>query len=51
MLSVKVRLRGRGGDEKGVGGFNASTKSIDFGQPAQSAQADQSRYFLLSVNF
>ena len=32
-------------------GLNASAKSIDPGQPAQSAQADLSRYFLLLVIF
>ena len=29
----------------------ASTKGIDSGQPAHFAQADLSRYILLSVNF
>ena len=32
-------------------GFNASAKSIDSGQPTQFAQADPSRYFLISADF
>ena len=31
--------------------LNASAKSVDPGRPAQSAQADLGRNFLLSVNF
>ena len=37
--------------KKGGGGFNASAKTIDSGQPAQSALADLSRNFLQFVNF
>ena len=33
------------------GGFNTSAKSIDSGQPAQTAQADLGRIFLLLVYF
>ena len=32
-------------------GLKACAKSIDPGQPAQSAQADPGRHFLLFVNF
>ena len=31
--------------------FNASVKSIDSGEPVQSAQADMSRNFLIFVDF
>ena len=31
-------------------GLNVTAKNIDSGQPAQCAQADLSRYFLLLVN-
>ena len=31
------------------GGFYTSTKSIDPGQPARSAQADLGRYFLITA--
>ena len=32
-------------------GIEAYAKSIDPGQPAQSAQADLGRYFLILINF
>ena len=35
----------------GKSGFNVSAKSIDPGQPAQSAQADLGRFFLPFVYF
>ena len=51
-LAVKVTLNPNTTNQQpSKDGPNTSTKSIDSGQPAQSAQADLDRNFLPKVNF